>query len=91
DLVKAGRFVLIAGEEGDNWCRAAEQLAADEGWPIDAVRIGHIDGDLFDQRLAWVKARGIGPAGAVLVRPDRFVAWRAADVAADPAATLRSV
>ena len=44
--------------------------------PLDAVRIGHVDGDLFDPRCTWVRQREIGPEGAILVRPDRFVAWR---------------
>jgi 2,4-dichlorophenol 6-monooxygenase len=40
------------------------------------VRIGHIDGDLYDPRCMWLRHRGVGADGAVLVRPDRFVAWR---------------
>ncbi len=48
----------------------------DAGIPLDAVRIGHIDGDLFDPRCTWLRHREIGPDGAILVRPDRFVAWR---------------
>ncbi len=42
----------------------------------DAVRVGHIDGDLYDLRCMWLQHREIGPDGAVLVRPDRFVGWR---------------
>jgi 2,4-dichlorophenol 6-monooxygenase len=53
DLVVPGRFLLIAGEDGQDWCAAAATLAAANDLPIDAVRIGHIDGDLFDPRLAW--------------------------------------
>jgi 2,4-dichlorophenol 6-monooxygenase len=40
------------------------------------VRVGHIDGDLFDPRSMWASRREIEPNGAILVRPDRFVAWR---------------
>jgi 2,4-dichlorophenol 6-monooxygenase len=76
DLVKPGRFLLIAGEDGGAWCDAARELAADAGLPLDAVRIGHIDGDLYDPRCMWLRHRGIGADGAVLVRPDRFVGWR---------------
>ena len=72
---RPGRFLLIAGEEGEAWCEAARELA-DAGVPLDAVRIGHIDGDLYDPRCMWVRRREIEPDGAVLVRPDRFVAWR---------------
>jgi 2,4-dichlorophenol 6-monooxygenase len=75
DLVAPGRFLLIAGEEGTVWCDAAHDIATK--FPIDAVRIGHIDGDLYDPRCMWLRYRGIGPTGAVLVRPDRFIGWRA--------------
>ncbi len=75
-LVAPGRFLLIAGEEGETWCDAARQLASEADLPLDAVRIGHIDGDLYDPRSMWARRRQIDPEGAILVRPDRFVAWR---------------
>ncbi len=56
--------------------------------PVDTVRIGHVDGDLFDPRCMWLRHRGIGADGAVLVRPDRFVAWRSAAGSDDPAGAL---
>ena len=88
DLVAPGRFLLIAGEDGEDWVQAARELADAAGLPIDAVRIGHIEGDLFDPRCMWMRHRGIGRDGAVLVRPDRFVAWRSAGGDEDPAGTL---
>ncbi len=87
DLVAPGRFLLIAGEEGVPWCEAARELAA-EGVPLDAVRIGHLDGDLFDPRCTWLARREIGPDGALLIRPDRFVAWRSMGAHDDPAGEL---
>jgi 2,4-dichlorophenol 6-monooxygenase len=63
-------------------------VAAANDLPIDAVRIGHIDGDLFDPRLAWAQFRGITEKGAVLVRPDRVVCWRSAGAADNAATTL---
>ncbi len=90
DLVGMNRFLLIAGEEGQAWCEAASKAAEATGVAVDALRIGHIDGDLFDPRLAWTRARGISPQGAVLVRPDRFIGWRSLGEAADPAAELTS-
>ena len=88
DLVAPGRFLLIAGEEGQDWVDAARDVAATAGLPLDVVRIGHVDGDLFDPRCTWLRNREIGPAGAILVRPDRFVGWRSLDAAGDPAAEL---
>jgi 2,4-dichlorophenol 6-monooxygenase len=87
-LVGPGRFLLIAGEDGQAWCEAAEKIAAQSGLPLDAIRIGHLDGDYRDLRSTWTAARGHTPQGAVLVRPDRFVGWRAHGTATDPAAEL---
>jgi 2,4-dichlorophenol 6-monooxygenase len=88
DLVRPGRFLLIAGEDGQPWCEAARQLAADTGLPIDAVKIGHVDGDWYDPRCAWLRHRQIDRDGAVLIRPDRFVAFRQRKAVGAPAETL---
>ncbi|HEY2125742.1 MAG TPA: FAD-dependent monooxygenase, partial [Streptosporangiaceae bacterium] len=76
DLVAPGRFLLIAGEDGHPWCEAIGQLAAETGLPLDALRIGHLDGDLYDPRCTWQRHRQIASDGAILVRPNRFIAWR---------------
>jgi 2,4-dichlorophenol 6-monooxygenase len=88
DLVVPGRFLVIAGEEGHAWCAAASELAEAHSLPIDGVRIGHLDGDLFDPRCTWLRRRGVDADGAVLVRPDRFVAWRSEGASTDPGAQL---
>jgi 2,4-dichlorophenol 6-monooxygenase len=88
DLVAPGRFLLIAGEDGHAWCDAARQLATSAHVPLDALGIGHLDGDLFDPRCTWLRHRGIPSDGAILVRPDRFVAWRHPASSADPRAAL---
>jgi 2,4-dichlorophenol 6-monooxygenase len=90
DLVRPGRFLLIAGEDGGAWCTAARCIASGSGLALDCVRIGELDGDLFDPRLAWTQYRGIGRDGAVLVRPDRFIGWRSVGAAHDPARELAS-
>ena len=76
DLVRPGRFLLITGEEGTSWVDAGRIVADELGVPLDVVAIGHTKGDFLDPRSSWVKQREISPDGAVLVRPDRFVAWR---------------
>ena len=88
DLVAPGRFLLIAGEDGQAWCEAARQLAAEAGVPLDAVRIGHLDGDYHDPRCSWQRHRQIARDGAVLVRPDRFIAWRCPAGSDEPRAVL---
>jgi 2,4-dichlorophenol 6-monooxygenase len=88
DLVSPGRFLLIAGEDGQAWCEAALEIAAETGMPIDAVRIGHLDGDLYDPRCTWLRQREIGPDGAILVRPDRFVSWRNVGASENPGEEL---
>ncbi len=64
--------------------RPRSELAGATGLPLDAVRIGHLDGDLFDPRCTWLRHRQIGPDGAILVRPDRFIAWRSMGASASP-------
>jgi 2,4-dichlorophenol 6-monooxygenase len=88
DLIRPGRFLVITGEDGHDFGAAADKLAAEHDLPLDTVRIGHLDGDHLDPRCRWLRLRGISATGAVLVRPDRFVAWRRLDAGADPQAEL---
>lgn len=91
DKLGFGRWVLIAGEDGEPWCDAARAIAAERGVKLEAARLGIVSGDWLDMRREWLGRREIGPGGAILVRPDRFIAWRSIDAAADPAATLADV
>jgi len=90
ELVAPGRFLVIAGEDGHAWCDGARALA-EAGVPVDAVRIGHLGGDVFDPRGTWLRHRGITAAGAVLIRPDRVVAWRSPVAADDAGVALEHV
>jgi len=75
-LVHGGKFVLIAGEDGQPWVDAGHELAERYGIDLVAVRVGVLEGDYIDARCAWTKQRKIGRQGAVLVRPDRYIGFR---------------
>jgi 2-polyprenyl-6-methoxyphenol hydroxylase-like FAD-dependent oxidoreductase len=79
-------FVLLAGRDGTAWRDAALPAADALGVSLEAHVVG--DGDLRDPASAFTDAYGISPAGAVLVRPDGFVAWRAQAGAEQPAAAI---
>lgn len=69
-------FVLLAGPDGAAWCEAAAKTAKSfPGLELDAHHIG--GPVLRDPEGRFAQAYGISPGGAVLVRPDGFVAWRA--------------
>lgn len=90
NLVQPGEFLLIAGEDGEAWCEAARQIAETSRIRLRAVRIGHLEGDYRDPRCTWLRHREIRPQGALLVRPDRFVAWRSIDGSTNPTGELHS-
>jgi 2-polyprenyl-6-methoxyphenol hydroxylase-like FAD-dependent oxidoreductase len=74
-------FALFAGAEADAWADAARHAFAAAGVACDVLQIGRGAGDP-DGR--FYEAFGLTPAGALLVRPDTTVGWRAA--AAEPMA-----
>jgi 2-polyprenyl-6-methoxyphenol hydroxylase-like FAD-dependent oxidoreductase len=81
-----GQLTVLTGPQGWSWCRAAAELAAD-GVPIVALSVGH-GMDAEDGGLA--EGYRLGDAGAVLVRPDGFIAWRRAECIGDARMALRS-
>lgn len=88
NLVKPGRFLLIAADKGQAWCRAANKVGQALRVPVDAICIGHTEGDFVDPRCDWLRRREFSSDGAILVRPDRFVAWRSMSSSEDPEAAL---
>jgi len=57
---------MIAGEDGQAWCEAARQLAAEADAPLDALRIGRLGGDYHDPRCCSSRRRPY-PGAAFLV------------------------
>jgi hypothetical protein len=77
DLFGRG-FVLLVAARGEPWRDAAQQV----GVPIDC----HVIGD-----SEFADAYGITGSGAVLVRPDGVVGWRALDGTGASPATVQDV
>ncbi len=86
-------YVLLAGPDGGDWLTAARGLASRFGVDVSMCLITHDTapaeaGQLTDTTGRFYDAYGVGPAGAVLVRPDGFVGWRSPTLAPRPAETL---
>jgi putative polyketide hydroxylase len=83
-------FVLLAGTRGEAWTDAAERVAKRLGVPLRTYSVGQ-GGDLVPTDWDWAESYGVSPEGAVLVRPDAFVAWRAPGLFEDPESALAPV
>jgi 2-polyprenyl-6-methoxyphenol hydroxylase-like FAD-dependent oxidoreductase len=79
-------FVLLTGEGGDAWREGALLAAQQLGIELEVHRMGAQG--LGDPEGAFTTAYGIAPAGALLIRPDGFVGWRAEAGAENPARTI---
>lgn len=79
DLAGHGAFTLFTGIGGDPWRSAAEAASAELGVPINVYSIGFRQ-QWEDSYFDWEQLRGVEEDGAVLVRPDRVVGWRAQSV-----------
>jgi 2-polyprenyl-6-methoxyphenol hydroxylase-like FAD-dependent oxidoreductase len=92
-----GDFVLLAGAQGGAWHDAALQAARRIGVGLDAYLVAaggageQAAGVLADPDAVFCAAYGISPGGAVLVRPDGFIAWRAADASGASAEVMAGV
>jgi hypothetical protein len=83
-----GRFVLLAGPDGTAWRRAMPAVADRLGIGVAAFQVAV---DLIDIENKWQAKMGVPADGAVLLRPDGFVAWRSRGAAADSEMTLVKV
>ncbi len=61
------------------WTAAAERVAKTLGIKIRITSIGWRQ-DFEDPFFKWSHVRGIEELGALLVRPDRTVAWRCQEI-----------
>ncbi|WP_265445960.1 FAD-dependent monooxygenase [Flexivirga meconopsidis] len=89
DLTGRGEFTLLTGVGGREWVVAAEKVSQALGVPIRTEVIGR--GQVIDDPYGdWAAQCEIAEDGALLVRPDRHVAWRATDLGEDPTTRLET-
>ena len=89
DLVTPKRFCLIVGVGGKPWVEAAAQVSAELGVDVEVRTVG-LRCDYDDVAGEWAAVREVDDRGAILVRPDKFVAWRAMGRSETPAEDLRA-
>ncbi|MFC3576022.1 FAD-dependent monooxygenase [Streptomyces yaanensis] len=86
DLLDGG-FWLLTGPDGGAWESACSAVGLPSG-----VAFHRVGAEEPAQTVERFLARyGIGASGAVLVRPDGFIAWRTAHLPPRPARTLSEV
>jgi putative polyketide hydroxylase len=83
-------FVVLSGVEGQAWSTAAAAAGNALGMAVTAYRVAAAaaPGVLVNDTGAFADAYDLPAAGAVLVRPDGFVAWRKDAPGDDPGADL---
>ena len=80
DVVGKGMMTLITGLSGDTWAAAADRLSLPY---LNTVVIGVPE--YQDLYCDWQEAREVAEDGAILVRPDGYIAWRSLAGVASPA------
>ncbi|WP_399888882.1 FAD-dependent monooxygenase [Streptomyces sp. BBFR51] len=94
DLYEDSLVLLSDAAQPTGWHEAATRVAAELRVPLKPYRVGGTpEADLVpdDEETDWARAHGVTRGGAVLIRPDGFVAWRSPGPAPDPESMLRQV
>jgi 2,4-dichlorophenol 6-monooxygenase len=86
DVTGKGTFTVVTGLAGTAWARAVDKLALPY---LRSVVIGAPG--TTDPYSLWPTAREVHEAGAIVVRPDHFVAWRHTNPQWDDERALREL
>ncbi|KAF7922190.1 hypothetical protein EAE99_007370 [Botrytis elliptica] len=70
------KFTLLTGAKGEAWIEAAKSISKPLAVDILTYSTGP-NGDLVTEANIFETTTGISSQGAILVRPDGFIAWRA--------------
>jgi putative polyketide hydroxylase len=93
DLYETSFVLLSDADDPSGWHEAAVRLAEETSVPLTSYRVGDGSGAELTPEgdMDWSAAHGTTPEGAVLVRPDGFVAWRSPGPVPDAGSALRQV
>lgn len=75
DLCAYDRFTLLTGIGGDGWRTVAAAVSEETGIEVKVAQVG-LRQEYDDPFGEWAAVREVPDEGCVLVRPDRYVAWR---------------
>lgn len=90
DLAGQNVFSLFTGIGGEKWNKAASKISQALNIEIRTFSIGWKQ-DFEDVYFDWARRREIDENGCILVRPDRFVAWRSKTMIPNPDEKLLNV
>lgn len=90
DLAGHGCFCLLTGPGGEKWKEASAEISQKLDVEIRSYSIGW-KGDFEDVYFDWARRREVDEDGCILVRPDRFVAWRSKGLIDEPKQKLEVV
>jgi putative polyketide hydroxylase len=85
-----GKWTLLVGAQDTEWREAAQSVAQELNLLFSIYSIGGVNG-WRDIEGRFNELYGVGTKGAVLVRPDGFVAWRSPDHVNDPQVSFEQV
>ncbi|SEP94699.1 2-polyprenyl-6-methoxyphenol hydroxylase [Virgibacillus subterraneus] len=82
------QWVVLTGVDGEKWENAIQQSK----WAkqVRCYRIGQ-NGELKDYSNSFRKKYDVGMEGAVLIRPDGFIAWRSKEMTEHPNELIHEV
>jgi 2,4-dichlorophenol 6-monooxygenase len=87
DLAPSTQFTVFTGIAGQAWVDAVDALSDQLGVTLGSVVIGP-GREYIDLYYDWARRREIDEDGALLVRPDKIVAWRSFSSLQNPTAAL---
>lgn len=87
DTAPYNTWTVITGATGGKWADAAKAASSKLGVKVKTVVIGPAR-DVEDLYYDWARLREVDEDGAILVRPDKHIAWRSKSMPKDAESDL---